>query len=279
VQDLASLDRELELTDFELARIAKLVHDRSGIVLHEGKRPLVMARLYKRLRRHGVTTFTAYINLVERDKTGDELVLLLDAIATNHTYFFREEQHFAFLASRVVPEWRAKRPAGPFRIWSAACSTGEEPYTIAIALADLPVRIEFAVLGSDLSTKAIAAAREGVYRISGVESLPPDVLRRHFERAGDPADGLARVSPDIRGRVTFRNLNLLDVIDTGERFDAIFCRNVLIYFDKGVQQRVVSMLERHLKPGGYLFISHSETLTGIAHAMQSVAPAVYVRAV
>ena len=274
---MVTADPELELTDRELARIVKLVYDRSGITLHEGKRPLVMARLQKRLRLHGLTSFTAYLELVERDKAGDELVLLLDAIATNHTYFFREEQHFELLASRVVPEWRAQRPGGPLRIWSAAWSSGEEPYTIAMTLADLPAPIDFGILASDMSTKVLATAKSGVYKLSSVEALPRELLRRHFERGLGAQEGVARVVAGIRRHVSFQHLNLLEITDLGERFDVIFCRNVMIYFDKAIQQRVVTMLERHLKPNGYLFISHSESLNGLAHSLQWLAPAVYAR--
>jgi chemotaxis protein methyltransferase CheR len=274
---LVTAESELQLSDRELARIVKLVYDRSGITLHEGKRPLVLARLQKRLRTHGMSSFSAYLAFVESDSSGDELVALLDAIATNHTYFFREEQHFAMLASRVVPEWRTRAAGGPFRLWSAACSSGEEPYTIAMTLADLPSPIDFGLLASDMSTKVLAMARAAVYKRTAVEAVPKDVLRRHFERGLGAQDGLARVSSDIRRRVAFRNLNLLDITDLGERFDVIFCRNVMIYFDQAVQQRVVSMLERHLKPNGYLFISHSESLNGLTHSLQWIAPAVYTR--
>jgi chemotaxis protein methyltransferase CheR len=274
---VVAAERELQLTDRELSRIVKLVYDRSGITLHQGKGPLVIARLQKRLRAHRLASFTAYLELVERDKAGDELVLLLDAIATNHTYFFREEQHFHMLASQVVPEWRAAQPTGPLRMWSAACSSGEEPYTIAMTLADLPSPIEFGILASDMSTKVLAIAKSGLYKMSAVESLPRTVLRRHFERGIGAQEGTARVAASIRRRVSFRNLNLLEIGDLGERFDVIFCRNVLIYFDKTAQQRVVSMLERHLTPTGYLFISHSESLNGVAHSLRWVAPAVYTR--
>jgi chemotaxis protein methyltransferase CheR len=176
-----------------------------------------------------------------------------------------------------VPEWRAAQPTGPLRIWSAACSSGEEPYTIAMTLADLPSPIQFGIFASDMSTKVLATAKSGVYKMSGVESLPRDVLHRHFERGMGAQEGTARVAASIRRHVSFQNLNLLEIGDLGERFDVIFCRNVMIYFDKNVQQRVVSMLERHLKPTGYLFISHSESLNGITHSMRWVAPAVYTR--
>ncbi len=273
---LAGADTELVLSDHDLTRIVRLVYDRSGITLHEGKRSLILARLQKRLRAHGLTSFTAYLKHVEADRSGDEIVALLDAIATNHTYFFREEQHFAFLVTRPLAEWRAGSKDRPLQIWSAACSTGEEPYTIAMTLTD-NAPADFRILASDLSTKALKSARAGVYKLQGVESLPRDVLRRHFERGLGAQEGLARVTAPIRQSVEFRNLNLLEIGDLNERFDVIFCRNVMIYFDKAVQQRVVSTLERHLRPNGYLFISHSESLNGVTHGLRWVAPAVYQR--
>jgi chemotaxis protein methyltransferase CheR len=271
------VEQELVLTDQDLKKVVRLVYDRSGITLHEGKRSLVMARLQKRLRHHGFSSFSTYLNHVEKDASGEELVLLLDAIATNHTYFFREEQHFSYLTSRVLPEWRAHAAGGPLRLWCAAASTGEEPYTLAITLADASPAIEFGMLASDLSTKALKTAKSGVYKLSAVQSIPSDVLRRHFERGMGEQEGFARVSASLRKRIAFRNLNLLEIGDVGERFDVIFCRNVMIYFDKAVQQRVVAMLERHLKPGGYLFISHSESLNGVSHGLRWMAPAVYQR--
>lgn len=275
---MGELEREAVLTDRDLGQIVRLVYDRSGITLHEGKRSLVTARLQKRLRVHGFVNFGDYLKHVENDGSGGELTELLDAIATNHTYFFREEQHFAMLGSRVVPEWRARAAAEPFRIWSAACSTGEEPYTIAMTLRDLPAAPDFTIVASDLSTKALRAAKAATYKLQGVESLPRETLRAHFERGMGAQDGLVRVSAAVRKHVTFRNLNLLEIGDSGERYDVVFCRNVMIYFDKLVQQRVVSMLERHIRPGGYLFISHAESLNGITHGLKWVAPAVYQRA-
>lgn len=272
---MQQLEQEALLTDRDLGQIVRLVYDRSGITLHEGKRSLVTARLQKRLRVHGHRTFAEYLKHVETDSAGDELVELLDAIATNHTYFFREEQHFEMLASRVIPEWRAQPHQGPFKLWSAACSTGEEPYTIAMTLRDLAPAPDFTIAASDLSTKALRAAKSGVYKMAGVQSLPREVLRRHFERGMGEQQGLVRVNQEVRRHVAFKNLNLLEIKDLGERYDVVFCRNVMIYFDKAVQQRVVQMLERHIKPGGYLFISHAETLNGVQHKLRWIAPAVY----
>lgn len=269
------------LSDRDLACVVRLVYDRAGIRLHDGKRELVTARLQKRLRLHGCTTYREYLSLLEHDRSGDEMVAFLDAIATNHTYFFREEQHFAFLRERVLPVLDARPGRPSVDVWSAACSSGEEPYTLAITLADTLGNgpAGFAMLASDLSTKVLAIARGGVYKLERVKDVPRETLRRHFERGIGDQDGLARVSAALRRRIEFAQLNLLEIGDLGRRFDVIFCRNVMIYFDRAVQQRVVTMLERHLRPAGHLFISHSESLNGISHGLTWVAPAVYRRRV
>jgi len=267
---------DVELSDSELSRIVRLVYERSGIALHAGKRALVLARLQKRLRVGGFSNFREYLAYVERDTSGAEIAALLDAIATNHTGFFREPQHFAFLRSTIVPAL-AK---GPIRVWSAGCASGEEAVTIGITLLDALEshhhgRIR--ILASDLSTKALATASAGVYKMERVAGIPLDVLRRHFERGLGAQTGQARVAAHVRRLIEYRRRNFLDTSDLGERFDVIFCRNVMIYFDRDVQQRVVSLLERHLAPGGYLFISHSESLNGTTHGLRWVAPAIYQR--
>jgi chemotaxis protein methyltransferase CheR len=273
-----ALDSGPVLTDKDLSFVVKLVYDRAGIRLHDGKRELITARLQKRLRTLGMHSYKEYLTFLQNEQSGDEMVAFLDALATNHTYFFREEQHFAFLRDRVVPELMVPGK-NRLEIWSAACSSGEEPYTLAITLADLlPNGPEgFSIFASDLSTKALATARNGVYKMERVKDIPTDILRRHFERGMGAQSGLARVSPALRRRVEYAQLNLLEIGDLGRRFDVVFCRNVMIYFDHTVQQRVVSMLERHLRPQGYMFISHSESLNGISHGLQWVAPAVYQR--
>ena len=273
------LDSSPVLSDRELALIVRLVYARAGIRLHDGKRELVTARLQKRLRHLCLGSYREYLDYLERDNSGEEMVAFLDAIATNHTYFFREEQHFEFLRDRIVPDLQARPGRPTIDMWCAACSTGEEPYTLAITLADaLKSGPEgFSMLASDLSTKALAAAKSAVYKMERVKGLPLDILRRHFERGMGPQEGLARVSPALRKSIQYAQLNLLEIGDLRRRFDVIFCRNVMIYFDRAVQQRVVTMLERHLRPDGYLFISHSESLNGISHGLQWVAPAVYQR--
>lgn len=268
------------LRDRELTAIVRLVYQKSGITLHDGKRALITARLQKRLREGGFASFKAYLAMVEQDESGEELVGLLDAMATNHTSFFREPRHFEYLAERLAPALGVATRSRDARVWSAACSSGEEPFSIVMTLTDaLPPGAvgRVRVLASDLSTKALARARRGLYTLERVREIPLPTLKRHFERGLGAQEGLARVAPAVRAAVEFRRLNLLEITHLDEMFDVIFCRNVMIYFDKVVQQRVVAMLERHLRPGGTLFISHSESLNGITHGLRWVAPAVYER--
>ena len=267
------------LTDRDMATIVRLVYEKSGIALHSGKRALVTARLQKLLRRSGFNTFREYLRFLESDKTGAELTAMLDAIATNHTAFFREPQHFDFLTKMVLPVLRERADIEPIYAWSAACSSGEEPYTIAMTAFEqfgADARRLIRILASDLSTKALMRAAAGVYKTERVDGMPRHLVLKYFEKHA-PQPGTVRVSEAIRRVIDFHQLNLLGAPPRGRRFDFIFCRNVLIYFDRTVQQRVVSQLEERLAPGGYLFTSHSESLNGLHHGLTWVAPAVYRR--
>jgi chemotaxis protein methyltransferase CheR len=268
------------LSDRDLATIQRLVYAKSGISLHSGKRALVTARLQKLLKRSGLSTFREYIHYLQADKSGSEMTAMLDAIATNHTSFFREPQHFEFLAKIVLPPLREREETTPILGWSAACSSGEEPYTIAITALELfggtpgrPLRL----LASDLSTKALTRAVAGIYKAERVSGLPRHLVLKHFEKGVGVPAGSVRVAEHVRRIVEFRQLNLLEAPPPGRPLDFIFCRNVLIYFDRAVQQAVVDRLEERLAPGGYLFTSHSESLNGLRHGLTWVAPAVYRR--
>ena len=268
------------LSDRDLATITRLVYTKSGISLHSGKRALITARLQKLLKQSGFGTFRDYIRHLQNDRSGSELTAMLDAIATNHTAFLREPQHFEFLAKVVLPALHGRDEASPILGWSAACSTGEEPYTIAMTAfehldgkAGRPLRL----LASDISTKALARAEAGVYKADRVSGLPRHFVLKYFERGADLPAGTLRIAEHVRRLVEFRQLNLLDSPPPGRPLDFIFCRNVLIYFDRSVQQGVVSRLEERLGPGGYLFTSHSESLNGLKHELTWVAPAVYRR--
>jgi chemotaxis protein methyltransferase CheR len=277
-RDPALVEPDLRLSNRDLQAIMRIVYERSGITLTEAKRPLIVARLQKRLRAGGFESFKDYVRHVEADSDGDELTALLDAIATNHTSFFRESQHFDFLTTRVVPEWLAARDGSLLTGWSAPCSTGEEAYSIAITLLEATPAAEHRRLridACDLSTKAVRAARAAVYPLDRVRGIARPVLQKYFERGMGEQAGLARVKRPVRSLVDVRIQNLLEIESLGKSFAFIFCRNVMIYFDRPIQQRVVSMLERHLAVGGYLFIAHSESLNGIQHGLQWVAPAIY----
>jgi chemotaxis protein methyltransferase CheR len=268
------------LSDKELKAVTRLVYEKSGITLHSGKRALVLARLQKRVMQGGFGSFENYLRHVQADGSGDELTALLDAIATNHTSFFRESQHFDFLRTTVLPPLQSRNGL-PILGWSAACSSGEEPYTLAMTCIQAlgnqaPQRVR--LLASDLSTKVLRVARAGVYNADRVANLPFETLRKFFEKGLGAQHGTVRVSPEVRRMIDFQQINLLEVAASGPQYDFIFCRNVMIYFDAQVQQRVVQGLERRLAPGGHLFISHSESLNGTTHGLTWVAPAIYRKA-
>ncbi|MET0793412.1 MAG: protein-glutamate O-methyltransferase [Polyangiaceae bacterium] len=250
--------REFELGDKEFQRIQKLLKERSGIDIGAGKRMLAYGRLARRMRALKLTKFSDYLLLVD-DPTSEESGKFLNALTTNVTELFREEHHFELLAARVVPEVLSAR-ASKLRIWSAACSAGDEPYSIALtlsrtqALADLDVRI----LATDIDTEILDQARRGVYAVDRVAKLKPE-FRSSFQRGTGANAGNARISPALRELVTFKQLNLLDPWPMSGPFDVIFCRNVFIYFDTQTRERLVRRFASLLRPGGYLFLGHSES--------------------
>ena len=269
-----------ECSDRDLAAIVRMVYETSGITLHAGKRALVSARLQKRLRQTGVSSFRDYIKLLQRDVSGEELTAMVDAITTNHTSFYREPQHFDFLAQTVLPPLRERSLIKPILGWSAACSTGEEAYTMAITACqaigdDAGRRVK--LLASDISSRAIERAAAGVFRSDRTAEMPRHLVLKYFQKASVPQPGVLQVAPPVRQMIEFRRLNLLHAPPPGPPFDFIFCRNVMIYFDRAAQQRVVDALEARLARGGYLFISHSESLNGLEHGFTWVAPAIYRR--
>jgi chemotaxis protein methyltransferase CheR len=253
----AQVEREFAygLQDFERAR--ELIHERAGIALGDGKREMVYSRLVKRLRALGMVRFIDYLAQLE-DRGNPEWEHFVNALTTNQTDFFREAHHFAMLAERAQ-----KSRGRPMRVWSAAASTGEEPYSIAITLCEAyetlmpPVEI----LATDLDTRVLAHAREAIYPLEKVSTLDDERLRRFFLKGRGNREGMARVRDAVRDLVTFRTLNLRDPQWAIEGpFDAIFCRNVLIYFDKETQRAVLERLAARMAPGGLYFAGHSESL-------------------
>lgn len=267
------------MKDSEFEFIRSLVYERSRINLGPDKRELVSARLGKRLRATNLTSLGAYCDLLKSPSAEEEMGNLIDAISTNHTFFYREIAHFDFLRDRIIPEMtaRAKVERWPqFNIWSAASSSGEEPYSIAMTLADAGGTWPWQIEATDISHRILAKAKAGIYKDETVNRLAADVVRRHFQKGFGPQEGFYRVKAPLREHVNYRHLNLLE----GEPpfkdpFQVIFCRNVMIYFDRETQEELVSRLSRRLIPGGYLMVGHSESLTHIKHPLKMVRPAIY----
>jgi chemotaxis protein methyltransferase CheR len=266
---------ELKLTHEEFQQIRDLAHERFGLDLKRGKEALVAARLGQKLRKQGFQTFQDYYRNVLADRTGEQLIELIDSLTTNHTSFLRESAHFDFLARAVNEEFRA---APTVRVWSAACSSGEEPYSIAMcldrALKASPAR-EFRILATDISTRVLGTAQKGIYPAARFNDVPEDWRRAYLLRGRGDSDGQYKVKPQLAARVEFARLNLIEPFPARAPFHVIFCRNVMMYFDKLTQQGIVQRLAQCLERGGYLFVGHSESLTGIEHDLEYVRPATY----
>ena len=266
-----------QLTRRQFEVIRDLVYDISGIDLRAGKEGLVQSRLSKRLRKLGLADYDDYLALVESDSSGEELSHLIDLLTTNKTSFFREAQHLDYLAERLLTPAFAERK--PVRIWSAGCSSGEEPYSIAMVAKQVPGgdRSDLRILATDLSTVVLARAKAALYEERHLDGVTPNILREYFQAVKQGKSRVYRVRDDLRAQVKFARLNLMDAWPMKGPFDAIFCRNVMIYFDKETQERLVSRFAGVLAPGGHLFVGHSESLSGIRHGLRYVRPAVYAR--
>jgi chemotaxis protein methyltransferase CheR len=267
------------MRDSEFDFIRSLVYERSRINLGPDKRQLVSARLGKRLRATNLPTLSEYCALLQSPGAEEELGHLIDAISTNHTFFFREIAHFDFLREKAVPEMTERARIerwSKLRVWSAACSSGEEPYSIAMLLAGCMPNLAWQVDATDISRRILAKAANAIYSQETVSRLAPDLVRTHFQRGFGPQEGYYRIKPALRERVSFHHLNLLEGQPPfTEPFQVIFCRNVMIYFDRATQEELVSRLARRLVPGGYLFVGHSESLTHLQHPLQVIRPAIY----
>ncbi len=261
------------LTDKLFQQFSQLVYQQAGIFLKPEKKELLNARLGKRLRQCQIASFEEYYDYVQQDASGDELIHLIDAVSTNFTSFFREKTHFDFLESTVLAEFAAQGMPGEFKVWSAACSSGEEPYTISIVLNEFAVnqmRFRFSIQATDISTKVLGLAQRGVYTADKVQSMPPDLLRRYFQKGKGRSEGYVKVKSELSQTVAFKRFNLMHQFPWQEEFDVIFCRNVMIYFNRETQQQLVDKFYNCLKPGGHFFIGHSESLTAINHRFRQV---------
>jgi len=276
---MSARDENISTRDF--GRLRSLIYAQSGISLNAEKKTMLEPRIKRRLRNLNLNSFGDYCDyLFGPHGEKEELVHLLDVVSTNKTDFFREPEHFEFLVEKAIPDLVARNESGrPLLIWSAGCSTGEEPYTLAMVLMECGQRhpgFRFRILATDISTTVLAKAERGVFRSEVAGPVPSDLRRKYFMRSRDRNSNVLRVVPELRQLVEFRRLNFMDAdFGLSQKADVIFCRNVIIYFDRPTQERIVQKLAAQLLPGGYAFVGHSETLHDMDVPLAPVAPAVY----
>lgn len=276
------LAQQGRMTDHDYKKFSEFVHKRVGIKLTPAKKNMVETRLHKRMRILGMTSHHDYVRYVfSNEGMEKELSNLIDAVTTNTTHFFRENQHFEYLEKTLLPAWLQKH--GRYKkmhLWSAGCSIGMEPYTMAMVLDNFAARntgFEYDILGTDISTQALRDAMRAVYDEERVATVPQHMKEKYLLRSKDRTRKQVRMVPDLRQKVTFKHLNFMEEFSFKEQFDVVFCRNVVIYFDRETQERLFAKFCRFIKPGGYLFIGHSESITGMTLPLQQVAPTTYLR--
>jgi len=276
--DCTTAIRDPGLNPALFRKFCRIAHEQAGIHLKEGKEALVSARVSKRVRKLGLPNIRSYLKYLEADTTGEEVVHYIDVITTNFTRFFREPEHFEDLKRFVARKSQAGQ--NQFKLWCTAASTGEEPYSIAMALKDLvdAFGIEFRILATDISTKVLGVAREALYPEKCVSEISMRDRHKFFlkERGPDMKDTWWRVRPEVQARVVFDRVNLAQPpFPMKGPFDVIFCRNVMIYLDQEIRSNLVIEMERLLRPGGLLMVGHAETLTGIRSGLRLIRPSVY----
>lgn len=262
----------LSITEAEFLRFRNLVLQETGIHLSDQKRALVVGRLGSRLRHRQIANFSDYYKLLQNPTEGDELQAAIDLITTNETSFFREADHFISLREYL----RGLRPVPfPFRVWSAASSSGEEAYTLAMVLADQLGAAEWEVVGTDISTRVLERARKALYPMERAATIPPELLRRYCLKGQGKHEGMFLIDRPLRERVSFLQANLCQPLPRLGPFDVAFLRNVLIYFQVEQKRRVIESVLSQLKPGGLFIVGHSESLTGLYDGLQQLRPTVY----
>jgi chemotaxis protein methyltransferase CheR len=264
---------DTEITDAEYGLFQQLIYKIAGISMADTKKVLLVGRLGKRLRHHGMSSYTEYYRYVASGRDAAETQLMVELLTTNETYFFREEKHFDFLVDTIL----AKHPAGrPFDVWSAAASTGEEIYTLCMVLADaLGVNATWTVSGSDINTQVLALAQSGHYPMEKARGLPPEYMRKYCLKGVRQHEGTFLIAPELRRHTRFFQANLNKPLPDVGKFNVIFLRNVMIYFDNDTKRQVVDRLTQHLLPGGWFIVGHSESLNGLTDRLKPVRPTIY----
>lgn len=269
-----------ELTEKDFGVFSKFIYSEYGIKMPPVKRIMLQGRLLRRIRELKMNSYSEYKDyFFSKEGQEKELLHFLNVVTTNKTDFFRESVHFIFLNENVLPNYIENKNNGVFKVWSAGCSSGEELYTISIVLNDFALNrpnFKFSILGTDISTQMLERAAKGVYQASRVESIPYELKRRYFLKSKDTSNPTVRVSPQLQKNLSLNYLNLMDsVYGVNDQFDVIFCRNVLIYFDRNTQEKVINKLCYHLKKGGHFFIGHSESLSGMNVPLKHIKPTIF----
>jgi chemotaxis protein methyltransferase CheR len=280
---IARADKSCRLTEGDFLRLGGYIYDTCGIRMPPSKKTMLESRLQKRLRTLGLDSFSQYCAYLFSAEGRDlETDRMIDLVTTNKTDFFREADHFTYLADTVLPQWLRSQPPGNlrnFRVWSAGCSTGEEPYTLAMVLQDFAEHcpgFDFQILATDISTRVLETARLAIYQEERTGPVSLNRKKKYFLRSKDRKEGLVRVTPELRKKVQFRWLNFMgENFGLQDKFDIIFCRNVIIYFDRSTQEGLLRRFCGHLSSCGHLFLGHSETLSGHGLPLRAVYPTVY----
>lgn len=260
------------ITDPEFAQFQHFIFEAAGITMSDAKKSLVSGRLSKRLQAHGLESFGAYFKLLRNGQYPDEVQMAVDLLTTNETYFFREIQHFEFMRTQVLA---ARSRPTPYRAWSAASSSGEEAYSMAMVLMDCMQTTPWEVLGTDISTRVIERARRALYPMERGRHIPQAYLQRFCRKGSETYDGMFLVDRHLRNKVMFRHLNLNTTLPQLGQFDLVFLRNVMIYFNQETKREVVERVISTIKPGGHFCVGHSESLNDITTAVHLVAPSIY----
>jgi chemotaxis protein methyltransferase CheR len=260
------------LNSDEFNWISRFLNERTGIQLKDGKQAMIMGRLEKRLRKHAFQSYGEYFRSLGQSGNEVELRLVIDLLTTNETYFFREPQHFDYFCSQILPKHPLTKP---LRVWSAACSSGEEAYTLALLLAEYFPSNPWEIIGTDISSRVLEKAKDGLYPLPASEYIPPGLLKKYCLKGVDDYDGFLLIDPGIRKRVKFEHANLIGELPDLGMFDVIFLRNVMIYFEQDTKQRVLDRLQRYLLPGGHFIISHTESLNGFKTPLKMIKPSIY----
>jgi len=270
---------DCKLSQAEFQKLSSFIYDELGIKLPDMKKIMLESRLHRRLRELGMTNFKEYIDYVfSQEGRQNEMVHMFDVVTTNKTDFFRENMHFEYMNQFILKEVAPKN-SNFVNIWSAGCSSGEEPYTLTIVLSEAIEKgliSDFKILATDISTRILKMAIDAIYPLNRIEDIPLHLKKKYFLKSKDPMNKTARVIPQLRNKISFERLNFMDdVYNINQMFDIVFCRNVIIYFDHQTQERVIQKLCSKLKTGGYLFLGHSESIAGMNLPLVNVKPTVF----